>query len=97
LLAKRFGKHGITWRVLEVQASDAAVKQRLRVREAKPDEVSDARLEDFNTLTQLYEPPVELSTARYLPVQTNAPLDKTAAKTLKALSDVQMEHPCPSP
>src|SRR6185503_14057149 len=58
LLAARFGKRGIPWRQLEAQASNAAVKQRLRAREAKPDEVSDARLDDFAQLTRLYEPPV---------------------------------------
>ena len=97
LLAKRLGKSGIAYRFVEVQADDATVKQRLHVREAKPDEVSDARLEDFDMLTKLYEPPVELSAARCLSVQTAAPLDGTVTNALKALSQIQMESPCPSP
>lgn len=97
LLAERFGKRGIAWRVLEAQASNAAVKQRLRVREAKPDEVSDARFEDFTKLTRLYEPPVEMPAAQCLKVRTSGPLDQTVTKALQSLARLQMESSCPSP
>jgi predicted kinase len=96
LLAERFGKRGIMWRVLEAQAGNAAVKQRLRVREAKPDEVSDARLEDFEVLTHLYEPPDELPAGRCVKVRTSGPLDRTLTKALQSLARLQVEMPCPS-
>ena len=85
LLAERLGKHGFAWRFLEVQAGIAAVKQRLRERETKPEEVSDARLEDFEMLTRLYEPPVELPAAQCVKVRTVAPLEQTVTKALQRL------------
>ena len=97
LLAERLGKRGIAWRVLEAQASNAAVKRRLRVREAKPDEISDARLEDFDMLTRLYEPPVELPAGQCGKVRTSGPLDQTVTKALQSLARIQVENPCPSP
>ncbi len=96
LLAEHFGKRGITWRVLEVQASNAAVKQRLHAREAKPDEVSDARLEDFATLTQRYEPPVELPDGQCVKIRTTGSLDQTVTKALQRLSRHRMGHSCSS-
>ena len=97
LLAERFGKSGLSWRVLEAQASDAAVQQRLRAREAKPDEVSDARLDDFAPLTRLYEPPVELPAARRARVRTTGPLAQTVTTALQSLARIQVESPCPPP
>jgi aminoglycoside phosphotransferase family enzyme/predicted kinase len=96
LLTERFGKRGITWRVLEAQASNGDVKQRLRAREAKPDEVSDARLEDFATLTRLYEPPDELPAGQCVKVPTSGPLDRTLTKALQSLARLQIETSCPS-
>ena len=97
LLAERFGRRGFTWRVFEAQASNAAVKQRLRAREAKPDEVSDARLEDFDMLTRLYEPPLELPAGHCVKVRTSGPLDQTVTKALQSLARIHVENPCPSP
>jgi aminoglycoside phosphotransferase family enzyme/predicted kinase len=95
LLAKRFGKQGIPWRVIEAQASNAVVRQRLRAREARPGEVSDARLEDFAKLTGLYEAPVEVSSQQGVKVRTNGPLDLVVTKALKSLARLQVELPAP--
>lgn len=89
-------KLGIAWRLLEAQVSNAAVKQRLRAREAKLDEISDARLEDFAMLTRLYEPPVELPAGQRAKVRTSGPLDQTVTKALQHLARLQAEIPCPS-
>jgi aminoglycoside phosphotransferase family enzyme/predicted kinase len=97
LLAERFGKRGISWRVLEAQASNAAVKQRLCMREAKLDEVSDARLEDFASLTRLYEPPDELAAGQWVKVRTSGPLDRTVTSALQSLARIRVDSPCPSP
>ena len=91
LLAERFRKRGFNWRVFEAQASNAAVKQRLRAREAKPDEVSDARLEDFDMLTRLYEPPLELPAGQCGKVRISGPLDQTVTKALQSLARIQVE------
>jgi aminoglycoside phosphotransferase family enzyme/predicted kinase len=87
-LAKRFAKRGIVWRMVEAQAGDAVVKQRLRAREARPDEVSDARLEDFATLTRLYQPPRELSPARCVRVRTTG--DRSVTSALHRLAHLQV-------
>jgi predicted kinase len=96
LLAERFSKRGIAWRVLEAQAGDRLVKQRLRAREASPDEVSDARLEDFDMLNRLYEPPVEMPAAQCAKVRTSSPLEQTVSKALQRLARLQLDSPCPS-
>jgi len=90
LLAERLASHGIRWRILEARASDAAVKQRLRAREAKSGEVSDARLEDLAMLTDLYEPPVELPAAQCARIRTNGSLDETVMKALQILARTQV-------
>jgi uncharacterized protein len=91
LLSKRLGGRGIAWRVIEAHASDATLRQRLRVRETQTDEVSDARLEDFAALTRLYEPPGELPTARLVRVNSTGALASTVMKTLQYLARLQVE------
>ncbi len=91
LLAKHLGKRAIHWRILEARASNATVKQRLRVRETRADEVSDARLDDFAMLTHLYEPPVELPSALCGKVRTNGPLAQTVTNALQLLARIQIE------
>lgn len=91
LLTERFGKCGISWRILEAQASNAAIKQRLRAREAKPDEVSDARLKDFAMLTGLYEPPDELPAGGCAKVRTSGSLGRTVTRALQNLARRQVE------
>ena len=90
LFAKRLGRRG-AWRFVEAQASNAAVKQRLRAREAGAGEVSDARLEDFGMLTGLYESPAELRAARCVKVRTTPPIDRTVLDTLRKLARIQAE------
>lgn len=96
LLAERLSKRGFAWRLLEAQASNALVKQRLQARETKPDEVSDARFEDFDMLIHLYEPPVELPAGQCGKVSAAGPLDRTVRKALQNLARLQMEAVCPS-
>jgi predicted kinase len=93
LLAERFGKCGMTWRVLEAQASSVSVKQRLRARQVKPDEISDARLEDFALLTRLYEPPAELAAGQCAKVRTHGSLDQTVTRALQSLARIQVDGP----
>jgi predicted kinase len=97
LLEQRFGKRGIAYRILEAQAEDLMVKQRLSDREAKRDEISDARLEDFEMLTSLYEPPCELPAIRCARIQTFAALEETVTNALKSLSQIQLDSLCQSP
>jgi aminoglycoside phosphotransferase family enzyme/predicted kinase len=91
LLAQRFAKSKTVWRVIEVQASDAEVKRRLGKREANPEEVSDARLEDFAALTGHYEPPREMPASKCLKVRTSGPVDQTVMKALQGLASIEVE------
>jgi hypothetical protein len=91
LLAEVLGRRGFNWRVLEARAGAAAVKERLRARAATPDEVSDARLEDFAALNRLYEPPRELPASRCINVRTTGPLDGTVTRALQRLARHQVE------
>lgn len=95
LLAKRFAKHRIVWRMLEAHAGDAVVKQRLRAREARPDEVSDARLEDFAALTRLYQSPSELSSVRCVRSRTSGSIEQSVSKALQELAHLQVAFQCP--
>lgn len=56
LIAERLRKQGAELQLIEAIADDETIKQRLADREGKPDEISDARLEDFEMLAGKYEP-----------------------------------------
>jgi aminoglycoside phosphotransferase family enzyme/predicted kinase len=94
-LMHRFRSQPAAFLFLEAQAADPTVKERLKAREARAGEVSDARLEDFEMLTRLYEAPTELSARHRIEVRTAAPLEKTLTGALQALARIQVEHPCP--
>lgn len=93
LLADRLDKAGLAWRLLEVRASNAAVRERLRARERQPDEVSDARLEDYAALTALYEPPAELPAGRGVMVRTAGSVERTVATALASLARARVDFP----
>ena len=81
---------GFTWRFLEARASDAAVKQRLRARETKTKEASDARLEDFEWLPRLYEPPIEVPEDFCVSVRRNTPLSVMLIAALRCLAQARV-------
>ncbi len=87
-LTARLARHHVAYRFIEAQAGDAALKRRLKARAAKTDEVSDARLEDFSTLTGLYGPPTELPAECCVKVCTGAPPARTVTRALQALTAV---------
>jgi uncharacterized protein len=60
LFIQAFEQHRIPYVFLEMQAPDDTIKQRLAERENTLQEVSDARLEDFEKLSRSYEEPTEL-------------------------------------
>jgi hypothetical protein len=90
-LKTTFEPQNVAFRFIEVQADDDLVKQRLTNREAKPDEISDARLEDCEMLTRLYEPPTELAGSQSFTVRTTSPLEETLTFALKALVKTQLD------
>ena len=86
-LRQYFGRQGVAFCFVEARASEETLKRRLMAREAKGgNEVSDARLEDFEALTWSYEAPSELASTDLITVDTEQPIQTTVAETLKALA-----------
>ena len=76
---------------LELRAGDPTVRDRLRRRAGRTDEVSDARLEDFGALTALYEAPVELPPGEGTSIDASGEVDEVVGRALSALVDAQMD------
>jgi len=91
-LQRRFATQGIDWRLIEVTASDRTVRQRLRARETRSDEVSDARLEDFETLSRLYQAPHEIAARRRLRVHASGSVEATLTRALQGLVGLHLQH-----
>lgn len=86
----RLAACGIVCRFVEAQASDLVVKQRLKTHAARADEVSDAHLEDFQTLKGMYEPPLELAAGCCVKVRTTSQPEQTVTRTLQALARLRL-------
>jgi uncharacterized protein len=65
---------GVTCCFVEAQASQQILKKRLEGRGEQLNEVSDARLEDFERLNQSYEAPLELEVHHLVTVGADRPL-----------------------
>ena len=85
-LRQKLGALGVAYCFIETQASQETLKKRLTEREGATDEISDARLEDFEMLTQSYEAPAEIGQRRLIAMDTERPLEATVVETLKALA-----------
>jgi aminoglycoside phosphotransferase family enzyme/predicted kinase len=86
----RFDRRGLAWCVIEAHADDRTVQRRLREREARPEEISDARLDNFTALARLYQPPVELPKSQCMRVPTTVPPEATLTAALTALARRQI-------
>jgi len=75
---------------IEAQASDEVVKSRLKIRDKENDIVSDARLEDFETLDSRYEPPKEIDRPHKIEIDTGKLLTDTIKDLYKKLVDRQL-------
>lgn len=89
-LRAKLARRGVTCCFLEVQAADTVVKRRLRARELQADVVSDARLEDYDALTGLYQAPKELKGSLCVAVQTGTSPEHTVARALARLAQAQL-------
>jgi hypothetical protein len=83
---KQLDRAGVTYCFVEAQASTDLLKRRLKEREGKSDEVSDARFEDFEMIDRFYEVPSELGAHQLIAVQTVRPLELSVTEALKALT-----------
>jgi uncharacterized protein len=76
---------GAAYRFIEAQAPDQVIKRRLQHRNGASNEISDARLEDFKTLTEAYEPPTRTGEHNFLRVATDRSITAIIEETLKKL------------
>jgi uncharacterized protein len=88
-LRKWLQRKGLSYRFVETQASDSTIKQRLTKRGARG--LSDARREDFETLVQLYERPVELSAKELISLRTAKDPEIVTIETLRALAHHRLQ------
>jgi len=79
-MAKLQGESALTSALSRVR-----LKSRLEQREDATHEISDARLEDFETLTRSYEPPSEVGVDHCFVVATDRPAPVTIEETLEKL------------
>lgn len=88
---RALNSRGVTLRFVELHASDSQVRRRLRQREFKDMEVSDARLEDFPILSKRYEVPTELPSRQRLTIISRGKLETVAGSALKALARLEAD------
>ena len=85
---RRLEKKAIPHKFIEARTPLATVRKRLKQRALDLNVISDARLEDFNTIDQLYDPPKELPEGHILTATTSGPIEVTLQKTLKRLAEL---------
>jgi predicted kinase len=90
---RRFGELGLRYCFIEFRADDDLIKARLKARDAKLDEVSDARLEDFEALNGVYERPSELAAKEAVVVDASGAPETLVAAALRELAVRNLKAP----
>lgn len=90
-LIEQLDSLGADYIFIEAKASDDIVKARLRDREDDKETVSDARLEDFEMLTDRYESPSEISFGNKTEIDTGTDLKVTLEKLYRKMVDRQVD------
>jgi uncharacterized protein len=83
---KALSRLNVPYYFLELQAPDARIRERLAQRKRSLQVVSDARLEDFDLLRHLYQPPAEVSPAHLVTIQAEASPEAVLARVLQQLA-----------
>jgi len=81
-------KANVPIQFIELEVSPNEIKKRLKLRDEKMAEASDARLEDFEKLTEAYEAPSELATD-LIRVSTRTSVSDVIKSTLLRLAEKQ--------
>jgi uncharacterized protein len=76
-------KAGVHLQVLELDVDPGQIKRRLKARDETTDEISDARLEDFEKLSAAYEAPSELARELFKISASSAVADTVKAVLLR--------------
>lgn len=86
VLRKALDTASVNFCFVETQASTPAMKLRLRARLYSPDEISDARLEDFPVLNRAYQVPTELDPLHLVKIKTSGKDLSSVTAAVKALA-----------
>src|SRR5437667_7334586 len=78
----------VLFKIVELDADRGEIKKRLRARDEKAEETSDARLEDFEKLNAAYQPPSELA-SDLISVTTTSFVSDTVKAILLRLTEKQ--------
>jgi predicted kinase len=76
---------------VELTARDDAIQNRLADRATRSDVISDARAEDFDTLSAAYEPPNDPVSDFVVPIDTERPEDETLREICMRLTGLRVE------
>jgi uncharacterized protein len=87
-LRERLRRAGVAFCFVETKTSNKIIRQRLKKRTGQTAQASDARIEDFPKLSELYEPPKELPTLELAAIKTSKVRPEAImTNVLKALAD----------
>jgi len=87
-LREQCAKAGIRLQVVELDVDPGTIKNRLKARNERVSEISDARLEDFEKLSATYEPPSELA-PDLIKISTDNAVSDTVKAVLQQLVEKQ--------
>ena len=90
--ASACAKKRIEVRWVELTASDALIRRRLKIRDSEPDVVSDARFEDFSILAGKYDAPGDSEMEKILRIPSTGRGDTVLKRVLDGLIDLQMDQ-----
>jgi predicted kinase len=79
-------KANVPFQFIELEVGANEIKKRLKLRDEKTGETSDARLEDFQKLSAAYEPPSELAPG-LVRVSTTSSISDTVKTILLCLAE----------
>jgi predicted kinase len=88
-LIRQLEEIGAKYLFIEAVASDETIKARLKKRDDSQT-ISDARLEDFEMLTERYDKPDEVDKNKLVTVDTGRKLSETIGELYNKLIELQM-------
>lgn len=83
-----FAQYHIPHLFIELQATNETIKQRLANRENSSQEVSDARLEDFETVSRLYQAPAEVASKHLIRLNASRNVDQLLEEACKKIIEI---------
>lgn len=83
---------GVSVQVIELEAEQNDIANRLKARDQNAEEISDARMEDLEMLIAAYEPPLELAPALVKVTTSSCDSERAGRSILLQLAEIQAEN-----